>query len=63
MLVACICQPKSTDDNQGLTKDSPNHRMTRLRLVIAKFNFVDQLLLRATKLVSSGRQSAVALPI
>ena len=31
--------------------------------MIHKFNFVDQLLPRATKLVSSGRQSAVALLI
>ncbi len=31
--------------------------------MIHKFDFVDQLLLRATKLVGSGRQSAVALLI
>jgi hypothetical protein len=39
------------------------HRKTHVRLVTNKFNFVDQPLLRATRLVSSGRQSAVALLI
>jgi hypothetical protein len=43
--------------------DAPDHVLTPGRLLIATFNFVDQLLLRATKLVSSGRQSAVALLI
>jgi hypothetical protein len=57
LLVASICQPKSTDDNRCLTGDSPNHCATRLRLVIAKFNFVDQLLLRATRLGSSPGQT------
>jgi hypothetical protein len=36
---------------------------THVRLVTNNFNFVDQLLLRATRLVSSGRQSAAALLI
>jgi hypothetical protein len=31
--------------------------------MLANLNFLDQLLLRATKLVSSGRQSAVVLLI
>jgi hypothetical protein len=37
--------------------------MTHVRAVIHKVDFVYQLLLRATKLVSTGRQSAVALLI
>ena len=36
------------------------HRKTHVRLVTNNLDFVDQPLLRATRLVGSGRQNAVA---
>ena len=40
-----------------------SNRATHVSTVITNFNWRDQLLLRATRLVSSGRQSAVTLLI
>jgi hypothetical protein len=45
------------------TEDAPSKRVTHVSTAITNFNLMDQLLLRATKLVSSGRQSAVVLLI
>jgi hypothetical protein len=41
--------------------DTPNHRIAHVRSVIPWFNLAYQLPSGATKLVGSGRQSAVAL--
>ncbi len=45
------------------TKDTPGKHVTHVSATITNFNLMDPLLLRAAKLVSSGRQSAVTLLI